>query len=97
VQFPLSHANVAACGGYDAFITKLDPEASSLTFSTCIEGPGLQHVIRVNAFGVDRFGDAVVAGYANNPEFPLVNPLLPEFQGFGGIVVKLAILRRGGV
>jgi hypothetical protein len=59
-------------GGHDAFVVKLNPAGSALTYSTYLGGAGDD-----GAYGiaVDAAGDAWVTGYTTSPDFPRRRPL----------------------
>jgi hypothetical protein len=63
-------------GMYDAFVVKLNPGGSALTYSTYLGGGGDD-----GAYGiaVDAAGDAWVAGYTASPDFPIRRPLRNSF------------------
>jgi hypothetical protein len=69
---------------------KLDATASELQYATCIQGPSRQAPIVVRGFDVDPSGAAVIGGYVNNPNFPVVNALEPVFIGLRGFVTRLS-------
>lgn len=60
--------NAAANGGINGFVTKLNPNGTSLMYSTYLGGSwgGDQ----INAIAVDASGNAYLAGTANSPDFP---------------------------
>ena len=72
----------------DAFITKLDPTGSVLTYSTYLAG------IRGDAgaaIAVDVLGSIYVAGTTDSVNFPLANPLQPNLAGgYDVFVTKIA-------
>lgn len=77
----------------DVFVTKLAPDGRSLVYSVLLGGSGQEGGGRL---AVDAAGRAWVSGFTNSTEdFPLLNPLVPEFQGpwYSGF---LARLERGG-
>ncbi|MGD0909409.1 MAG: choice-of-anchor D domain-containing protein, partial [Candidatus Acidiferrales bacterium] len=51
----------------DAIVTKLDPTASSLIYSTYIGGSNADFAVRLN---VDGSGNVILAGSTNSPNFP---------------------------
>ncbi|MBI5236911.1 MAG: SBBP repeat-containing protein [Deltaproteobacteria bacterium] len=65
-------------GGYDAFVTKLNPAGSALSFSTYLGGSG-------NDYGrsivVDGYENAYVAGQTYSTNFPTVAPFQPANAG----------------
>jgi hypothetical protein len=64
-------------GGYDAFVTKLNPAGSALIYSTYLGGAGDDSG---NAIAVDASGNAYVAGQTLSTNFPTVGP----YQGAHG-------------
>ena len=61
-------------GGHDGFVTKFNPAASALVFSTFIGGTGSDQPAAV---GLAANGDVFVAGETtSNASFPLRNPLI---------------------
>jgi hypothetical protein len=65
-------------GGFDAFVTKLNPSGTALVYSTFLGGRDLD---RGNGIAVDSAGNAYVTGETSSPNFPTVNPLQPTFGG----------------
>jgi hypothetical protein len=57
-------------GGFDAFLTKISPDGSSLLYSTYFGGAGTDIP---SSIAVDPAGEMVVAGYTSSTEFPVVN------------------------
>ncbi|MEK6302583.1 MAG: SBBP repeat-containing protein [Acidobacteriota bacterium] len=75
-NFPVKDALQGANGGQrDAFVAKLEPDGSKLTYSTYLGG-SLNDV--GGAIAVDGFG-AVVTGTTSSPNFPLANALQSNF------------------
>jgi hypothetical protein len=54
-------------GSFDAFVTKLNPDGSSIVYSTYIGGSGLDSG---NGIAVDTSGNAFVAGGTRSTDFP---------------------------
>jgi hypothetical protein len=54
-------------GGYDMFVTKLNPTGSALVYSTYLGGEYDEYV---QALSIDSSGDAYVAGGSSSPNFP---------------------------
>ena len=67
-------------GGTDAFVTKLNPTASALVFSTYLGG-GQDDA--ATGIGVDTAGNVYVAGGTDSIDFPQSNALPPEMGGAG--------------
>jgi hypothetical protein len=75
-------------GGTDAFVVKLNPEGSSLVYSSYLGGKSAD---RGYAVAVDIFGDAYVAGATNSQDFPTKNALQPLRRGSNdAFLVKIA-------
>jgi len=75
-------------GGYDAFVTKLNPSGSALVYSTYLGGNGDDYGYGI---AVDQAGAAYVTGYTSSANFPTANALQPAY-GNGNddaFVVKL--------
>ncbi len=66
-------------GTYNAFVSKLSPGGSSLSYSTFLGGSGVDNA---DAIAVDSSGQAVVGGYTSSPNFPLAGAIQATFQGF---------------
>ncbi len=79
-NFPVKNAyqatNPGGGEGVSAFVTKLDPSGSSLTYSTYLGG-GLDFG---QAIAIDGAGNAYVTGVTSSSQFPMVN----AFQTTGG-------------
>lgn len=65
-------------GKTDAFVVKLNPDGSSLVYSSYLGGKGADHGYAV---AVDSFGNAYVAGATNSQDFPTENPTQPARRG----------------
>lgn len=77
-------------GANDAFVMKLNPQGTTVLFSTYIGGrnPG----DRGWAIAVDRAGNIYFTGETNSLNFPTVNAAQPIFRGgIDGFVAKLNI------
>lgn len=73
-DFPLAFPTQATIGGgYDAFITALNPSGSALTFSTLLGGSGDEDVLG-GSIAVDTLQNVHVTGDTNSTNFPTVNP-----------------------
>ncbi|MFC2155720.1 SBBP repeat-containing protein [Acidobacteriota bacterium] len=67
-------------GSFDAFVTKLSPDGTSIIYSTYLGGSkqeGWYYWGNGGAIAVDGSGCAYVAGRTRSPDFPVKNP----FQG----------------
>jgi hypothetical protein len=91
------HSQVAGCGGSNAFVTRLNPTATKLLYSTYLGGIGggpdsdVNATDGANAIAIDSSGDAFVAGLTNSLDFPVTaGSLDPTGDGNGaGFVAKL--------
>ncbi|MCP4557291.1 MAG: hypothetical protein GY836_17945, partial [Herbaspirillum sp.] len=90
-NFPTGQAFQGALGGggnYDAFVSKLAPGGTALTYSTYLGGAGYE---TGNGIAVDGSGNAYVTGYTTSTDFPTAQ----AFQGtrpgdYDAFVSKLA-------
>jgi uncharacterized repeat protein (TIGR01451 family) len=74
-------------GGYDVFVTKLDPSGTNLVYSTYLGGTADE---RGNSIAVDSAGRASVTGRTNSDDFPLSNPWQTQrFGDFDAFVSEL--------
>ena len=99
VDFPTAAALQGTnLGGFDAFVTKLSPDGSSLVFSTYFGGTANENVDPFgNIFGglaVDSARNVYVTGYTDSRDFPLVAPISVQNAGNGDAFV--AKLNPGG-
>lgn len=80
VDFPKMNARQNDLSGLqDAFVTKLQASGSALAYSTYHGGGGDESG---NGIGVDRSGNAYVAGVtSSSDDFPAMNPFQPNFSG----------------
>ncbi len=67
-------------GNYNAFVTELNPSASSLIYSTFLGGSGEDYAEGV---ALDGLGDAYVTGLASSPNFPTQNPIQANLSASG--------------
>ena len=70
-----TEVNTAPC--FDAFVAKLNPQGTSLVYSTYLGGTGDDEGVRI---AVDSSGQAYVAGFTDSLDFPTAGPL----QGSNG-------------
>jgi hypothetical protein len=89
-NFPTRRAfQPAFGGGWDAFVTRLNPQGSALVSSTYLGGSdfensdGADFLARqgVGGVGVDGRGNGVVTGWTVSVDFPTVNAMQPEIGG----------------
>ncbi|MBW2096640.1 MAG: SBBP repeat-containing protein, partial [Deltaproteobacteria bacterium] len=64
-------------GVYDAFLTKINPDASALAFSTYLGGTGTESAAGV---AVDDLGNAYITGHTTSTDFPIF-PMQSSLQG----------------
>jgi len=75
-------------GAYDAYITKIAPSGSSLSYSTYLGGAGDDGGWGI---AVDPSGSAYVAGYTFSTDFPTQTPYQGSYKGnVDGFVTKLS-------
>ena len=84
-RMPFANPSVPGCGQFDIFVARLDPAQLGLMYWTCIQGPYQQAPMVLGGLAVDRAGSAIIAGYVNNPEFPLVGAIPPFNAGRPGV------------
>ncbi len=78
-NFPTSNPFQAAnAGGYDIFVTQINPSGSGLVYSTYLGGSGNDYG---RSIAVDATGSAYISGYTASTNFPTASPLQPEFAG----------------
>ena len=96
-DFPKVNASQPNFGGLqDAFVAKLNPTGSAITYSTYIGGSGQD-----GGFGValDNSGNAYVTGSTNSPQFsalPGSNAFVAKFSAIGNERLYLSILGGDG-
>jgi hypothetical protein len=85
VNFPTKNAlQPAYAGGWDAFVTKLNPTGSALVYSTYLGGSSEENYINAGVSGsiaVDPFGAAYVSGSTQSADFPTVQPFQATLHG----------------
>jgi hypothetical protein len=89
-DFPTSNAAQGGYrGGWDAFVTKLDPTGTLLLYSTFLGGSAPDGAASVV---VDAGGNAYVAGATASPDMPTSSAFQAAYGGglLDGFVVKLA-------
>jgi len=71
-------------GGYDAFVTKLDP-TGNVVFSTYLGGSGDENNfhsgVEASGVAVDSVGNVYLVGRTSSVDFPIVNGFLPNYAG----------------
>jgi len=65
-------------GGWDGFVTKLDPTGSALVYSTYLGGSDAEDL---EGIAVDRAGSAYVSGNTGSTNFPTHLPFQASLQG----------------
>ena len=69
-------------GAQDAFITKLSPSGSALSYSTYLGGSATIATEQANGIAVDTSGNAYIAGVTNSLDFPVTAGVLQtQFKG----------------
>lgn len=93
-DFPLVHPfqSVNKGGPADGFITKLNPQASQLIYSTYVGGSGFDYPFRI---AVNRHEDAALIGFTNSTDFPTYQALYPSYLG-GATDAFVLLLDRSG-
>jgi MYXO-CTERM domain-containing protein len=93
LNFPLAGAlQPAADGGYEGFVSKLNPTATALAYSTYLGGAGDDYA---HAVQVDDGGSAYVAGYTVSTNFPVTAGAF-QTQNAGGVDVFVSKLNPAG-
>lgn len=85
-DFPRLRAVQTACGGgsADAFVTRIDPAANTLRYSTCLGGTGED---RGQAVVAAPNGDVWITGLTRSVDFPLADPWQPANAGQADIYI----------
>ena len=74
-------------GSLDAFIFKLNPGGTALTYSTYLGGTGTDFAV---GLALDGSGNAYVVGSTGSTDFPTLNPIQKQLNGTtNGFVTKL--------
>ncbi len=68
--FPTKNPIQTGTGGFDSFVTKLNPAGSAMGYSTYLGGSNVEQSPRI---AVDSAGGAYVAGMTRSTDFPLRN------------------------
>jgi hypothetical protein len=77
-------AQVVSGGSYDAFVAKVNPQGSTLTYATYLGGMGAEIGYGI---AVDSAGSAWVTGSIYGNRFPLADPLQHSNAGFFDVFV----------
>jgi Beta-propeller repeat len=82
--------------GFEAFVTKLAPDGSSLVYSTYVGGIGNDLGLGIV---VDLLGNAYVAGVSQSPDFPTTAGAFQQTNAgvYDGFVVKIAAASTGKI
>lgn len=86
-DFPCLNQYEQFIGSWTPFVLKLDPNGN-LLYSTCLGGSNNDEGTGIY---VDSSGNAYVTGYTQSNDFPLVNPLQSQLNGYqDAFVAKLS-------
>jgi hypothetical protein len=93
-DFPVYHAFQATNSGgfFDGFVTKFNPEASQLVYSTYYGGSGLDYPFRL---AVNRHEEAALIGFTSSTDFPTYRALNSHYSG-GAADAFVVLLDRDG-
>jgi hypothetical protein len=93
-DFPIARAfQPTNKGGFsDGFITKFNPRASQLIYSTYYGGSGFDYPFRI---AVNRQGEAALIGFTSSTDFPTYQALNPTYGG-GVTDAFVVLLDRSG-
>lgn len=85
-NFPLAspYQPIYQGGSYDGFVTKLNADGSALVYSTYLGGSSSDMAYTVS---VDNIGNAYVTGPTQSSNFPVLNPIQPNYGGQGDLFV----------
>jgi Beta-propeller repeat len=86
-DFPTVHPYQTRQRGEDAFVTKVSPSGTSLSYSTYLGGATNERVLGI---AVDDSGGAVVTGYTCSPDFPVLDPLQPHMPVWDAFVTRFS-------
>ncbi len=89
INFPTVNALQPTNGGdyWDAFVAKINPTGSSISYSTYLGGNGVDSGY---AIAVDSMGNAYITGWTSSTNFPTLNPLQPTNLGSDAFVTEIA-------
>jgi Bacterial Ig-like domain (group 3)/Beta-propeller repeat/Abnormal spindle-like microcephaly-assoc'd, ASPM-SPD-2-Hydin len=67
----------------NAFVSKINPAGSALTYSTYIGGSGSVYSFGeyTSGIAIDPIGNAYIAGYTASTDYPTLNPIQPANNG----------------
>jgi len=88
-DFPLMTPIQGTSGGFaEAFVTKLNPSGTALTYSTYLGGSSADIG---SSIAVDSAGAAYVTGNTASPDFPLASPIQVTYGGgiSDGMILKI--------
>jgi hypothetical protein len=86
-DFPLVNPKQPVFGGErDAFVSVIAPDGQSLVFSTFLGGSSADQALDIAIDGNSRIH---VGGYTTSSDFPLVNPLFPDLNGYDDAFVTV--------
>jgi len=79
LYFPLINPIQATFGGgWDAFVTKINPAGAAIVYSTFLGGLGFDYGIGI---AVDSVGAVYLTGETHSTDFPLMSPIQATFGG----------------
>jgi hypothetical protein len=94
-NFPVANAYqpISGGGGYDAFVTKLNPTGSALVFSTYLGGSDTENShgsgAQAGAIALDANRNVYVTGYTDSTNFPVLNAIQPSLVNIeDGFITK---------
>jgi YD repeat-containing protein len=67
--------------GLQAFVTKVNPSGTGLSYSTLLGGPAVGGSVEPRAIALDSSGEAFVTGYTDSSDFPTYNAVEPTYGG----------------
>jgi hypothetical protein len=93
LDFPLARAfQTTNKSGFTGFVTKFNPQASQLVYSTYYGGSGSDYPFRI---AVNRHGEAALIGITSSTDFPTYRALNPSYSG-GATDAFVVLLDRSG-
>ena len=85
----------SAGSNFDAFVSKISSDGSSLLYSTYIGGSLGSGADQSRTIAVDTSGNAYIAGETNSPDYPTFNAIQPILLGGAGNVFVTKINSSG--